>query len=562
MQRIRLLNICSVALVLLAPHATMAEQERVEKVYFNARVWTGDPSQAFAEAIAVSGDRVVAVGSSGSILASAGEATQRIDLDGKFVTPGFIDCHVHFFWASLDLISVNLRSAASPVEFTQRIGERAMQRPGEWILHGSWDHERWGGALPDRAWIDDVTNDTPVFVQRTDGHMALANSAALAAAGIGDDMPDPEGGIIIRDADGRATGILKDNAMRLVEKIIPAPSDALMDEALALGVAHALSLGVTQIHDVSDGNWRAFETFRRNHAENKLGLRVYSLVPLADWQKMRDYIEQNGAGDHWLRWGGVKGFVDGSLGSSTAWFYAPYADDPTNSGLVVEDLSVLEEQISAADNAGLQVAMHAIGDRANDATLDIFSKIAKKNPTRDRRFRIEHAQHLATHAISRFKELNVAASMQPFHAIDDGRWAESRIGKERLKEAYVFKSLVRHDARLALGSDWPVAPLDPMAGIDAAVNRRTLDGKHPHGWQPQERITVEEALTAYTVNNAWLGFQEGMLGKIAPGFLADFVVLSDDLLQMNPENIGDVVVERTVLGGKDVYRRAKQASLP
>ena len=446
MQRIRLLNICSVALVLLAPHAAMAEQERVEKVYFNARVWTGDPSQAFAEAIAVSGDRVVAVGSSGSILASAGEATQRIDLDGKFVTPGFIDCHVHFFWASLDLISVNLRSAASPAEFTQRIGERAMQRPGEWILRGSWDHERWGGALPDRAWIDDVTNDTPVFVQRTDGHMALANSAALAAAGIGDDTPDPEGGIIVRDADGRATGILKDNAMRLVEKIIPADSDALMDEALALGVAHALSLGVTQIHDVSDGNWRAFETFRRNHAENKLGLRVYSLVPLADWQKMRDYIEQNGAGDHWLRWGGVKGFVDGSLGSSTAWFYAPYADDPTNSGLVVEDLSVLEAQISAADNAGLQVAMHAIGDRANDATLDIFSKITKKNPTRDRRFRIEHAQHLATHAISRFNELNVAASMQPFHAIDDGRWAESRIGKERLKEAYVFKSLVRHDA--------------------------------------------------------------------------------------------------------------------
>jgi predicted amidohydrolase YtcJ len=398
-----------------------------------------------------------------------------------------------------------------------------------------------------------VTGDTPVFVQRLDGHMGLANSAALKRAGIDAATPDPPGGTIVRDARGLPTGLLKDAAMDAVFRVIPPPDDARADAALQSGFAEALAHGVTQIHDMSDGDWRTLDAFRRARAAHALPIRVYAFVPIADWARLADFIRANGRGDDWLRWGGVKGFVDGSLGSTTAWFHAPYADAPQTSGLTMGDPAVLARLIREADRAGLQVAVHAIGDRANDWLLDTYQRVAAEDGPRDRRFRIEHAQHLAPTAIARFGRLGVIPSMQPYHAIDDGRWAEKRIGAERLKGTYAFRSLLDTGAPLTFGSDWPVAPLDPLTGIDAAVTRRTIDGRNPQGWQPQERIGVARALRAYTVANAFAGFQEDRLGRIAPGQLADFVILSQDIFTVDPRRIVETRVLSTVVGGKRRY---------
>ena len=525
-----------------------------ERIYLNGKVWTGEAGDRFAQAFAVTGNRIVAVGDDASITAKAGKNTQRIDLKGRLVTPGFIDNHTHFRDSSLSLASVDLRDAATPEEFSRRIVERAKQRPGEWITHGNWDHELWGAKLPERKWIDAGTKDTPVFVVRLDGHMGLANAAALKLAGIDAQTRDPVGGEILRDASGAPTGLLKDAAMTAMYAVIPMPTAKRTEEALQAGFRQALSYGVTQLHDMGDGNWRTLEAFTHARTAGTLPLRVYSFVPIADWSKMADYVRKHGRGDDWLRWGGVKGFVDGSLGSTTAWFYEPFSDAPQTSGLTMVDPLELAKQIQGADRAGLHVAIHAIGDRAVDWMLDTYERVAKEDGPRDRRFRNEHAQHLRPGAFARFKQLNVIASMQPYHAIDDGRWAEKRIGKERLKGTYAFRSFLDAGAVLTFGSDWAVAPLDPMTGIDAAVNRRTIDGKNPNGWQPQQRISVAEALRAYTVSNAYAGFQDDRLGRIAPGYLADFVVLSQDLFSIDPLRITDVKVLSTVIDGKERYR--------
>lgn len=540
---------------LTAAHAATAPT--ADKIYVNARVWTGRTESPQAQAIALAGERILAAGSTAEIEALRTPKTAVIDLKGAFVVPGFIDNHVHFIGGGLALAQIDLRDAKTPQEFSRRIAAAAKARPGKWITDGNWDHELWGGELPTREWIDRSTASTPVFVSRLDGHMALTNAVALKLAGITDETPDPEGGTIVRDKSGRATGVLKDAALNLVMRVIPPPSQTELDEALQRATDYAVSRGVTQVHDMGLEDWRSLEAYERALASNRLRLRVYAFVPLADWERSAQYVKRNGPGSDRLRWGAMKGFVDGSLGSTTAWFHEPYTDEPATSGLTMLDLDLLQTRLSSADRAGLHLAVHAIGDRANDWLLDTFGKIESTNGERDRRFRIEHAQHLTASAIARFKPQNVIASMQPYHAIDDGRWAEKRIGAQRLAGTYAFRSLIDAGARLSFGSDWPVAPIDPLIGIYAAVTRRTIDDANPGGWRPEQKITVEQALRAYTGENAYAGFQENFLGVIAPGYLADFVVLSRSLFETEPVKIPAIEVLRTVIGGKDEFVRAR-----
>jgi predicted amidohydrolase YtcJ len=383
--------------------------------------------------------------------------------------------------------------------------------------------------------------------------MALANSVALELAGITASTPVPPGGEIVLDPEtGEPTGILKDEAMSLVTRVMPEPSQEEVDEALNRAIAYALSMGVTQTHHV--GSWDDLEAFRRARADGRLKMRVYSVVPIATWEHLRDFVEVNGTGDDYLWWGGLKGFVDGSLGSTTAWFYDPYADDPSTTGLLTTDTAALRRWALAGDEGGFQLFIHAIGDQANDWLLDTYEAIIEQNGPRDRRFRVEHAQHLSPEAITRFAGLGAIPAMQPYHAIDDGRWAEKRIGPERIKTTYAFRRLLDAGASLAFGSDWTVAPMDVRQGLYAALTRRTTDGNYPGGWVPDQKISLEEALTAYTWGSAYAGFAEGKVGRLEAGKYADLVVLSQDLFQMDPVEIPSVEVKMTVVGGEIVYR--------
>jgi predicted amidohydrolase YtcJ len=466
-----------------------------------------------------------------------------------------MDGHVHFLDGGIQLTSVQLRDAGSPQEFTRRIkAYAATLRPGEWITHGDWDHERWPGApLPDRSWIDSVTPHNPVFVERLDGHMGLANSAALRLAGINRKTAEIPGGTIVRRPDGEPTGVLKDEAKNPVYAVMPAPSPHQSDAAVERAMKWAAAHGVTAVSDVSV-EWLEVAALKRAHAAGRMITRFAVFVPLQYWQRLADTVRADGVGDDWLRIDGVKGYVDGSLGSTTALLYEPYLDAPDTKGLMVTPEDSLRKWIGAADSAGLQVAVHAIGDRANGLILDIYDSLAKAHGPRDRRFRIEHAQHLRREDIGRIARTGVIASMQPYHAIDDGRWAEKRIGPELIKTTYAFRSLLDAGAHVAFGSDWTVAPLDPILGIYAAVTRRTLDGKHPEGWVPEQKITVEEALRAYTQADAYAVFAEGKRGMLKPGYLADVTVLDQDLTAIPPEAIEKVTVRGTVVGGKVVFR--------
>ncbi len=527
-------------------------------VLVNGRVWTGDPRRPGAEAVAISGERIIAVGSTADLKAQAGNA-EVVDLGGAFVAPGFIDSHVHFLDGGFRLSSVQLRDANTPQEFAARIKAFADSVPaGTWILGGDWDHTLWGGELPQREWIDAVTPNHPVWVNRLDGHMSLANAAALKAAGVTSTVRDIEGGEIVRDSRGELTGLLKDNAKTLVDAKVPPRSDVLNDRALDAAMRHVNAQGVTTIHNM--GTWNELEVMARARSAGRMTTRMYAVVPLDTWDRLRQTVAAktygaDGRGDEWLRVGGLKGFVDGSLGSHTAAFHEPFTDAPKDRGLFVNTPENLYTWIANADKAQLHVIVHAIGDRANATLLDIFDRVARENGPRDRRFRIEHAQHLAAADIPRFKSLGVIASMQPYHAIDDGRWAEKVIGPERIKTTYAFRSLLDAGATLAFGSDWFVAPPTPLEGIYAAVTRRTLDGATPAGWVPQQKISVDEALTAYTRGGAYASFEESQKGMLAPGMLADLVVIDRDLRSIAPEEIRTARVVRTVAGGKTVFQQ-------
>lgn len=515
------------------------------------KVWTGDEQAPWAEGFAIVGDSLVAVGSADEISQWIGKETQKIETTpGNLVVPGFIDCHTHFMEGGFALASVQLRDAKTPQEFIERIKEFASVQPkGTWITSGDWDHENWGGELPSRSWIDSVTKDNPVWINRLDGHMCLANTAALKVAGIDDQVKDVEGGTIVRDMKGKITGVFKDNAMNMIYRIVPDPSDEQKDKALEAAMNYVASRGVTSTHNMSG----YMDVFERAREQNALKTRIYAGMVLSDWRELNQKIIKQGRGDKWLRIGGLKEFVDGSLGSHTAAFFKPFTDAPMDSGFFITPEKELYRRIKSADSAGLHVMTHAIGDKAIHTLLTIYEQVSKENGERDRRFRIEHAQHIAPKDISRFAKLNVIPSMQPYHAIDDGRFAERLIGSERIKTTYAFGSLLKANAKLAFGSDWFVAPPIPLEGIYAAVTRQTLDGKNPNGWVPEEKISVEDALRCYTIRAAYASFEENIKGSIKPGKLADFVILEKNIFDIQPNEIRNVKVLKTAVGGKLVY---------
>lgn len=530
----------------------MTERSNVTLAVLNARVWTANPRQPWATGIAVAGDRILAVGSSAEIakLARSSPAARVIDAKGGMVTPGFIDSHVHFITGGFRLASVQLRDAKTPAEFAERIkAYAATVSPGTWITGGDWDHQQWGGELPTRAWIDSVTPDNPVWVSRLDGHMGLANGLALAAGNVTKSTPDVEGGTIVRDASGNPTGILKDNAQSYIRE--PPVTDELNDRALQAAMRYVAERGVTSVHNM--GTFEGLGAIERAHRAKSLITRIYQITPISDWRRLRDTVALRGKGDEWVRIGGLKGFVDGSLGSHTAAMFAPFTDSPKDSGFLVTTESDLYRWTSEGDKAGLQMVIHAIGDRAINTQLDIFERVARENGARDRRFRIEHAQHIAPADIPRFAQLGVIPSMQPYHAIDDGRWADKVIGAERAKTTYAFRSLLDANAKVAFGSDWFVAPPTPLEGIYAAVTRRTLDDRNPDGWVPGQKITVEEALRAYTATAAYASFEEGIKGSLERGKLADLVLIDRDITQITPAAIRDARVLMTIVGGRVVY---------
>lgn len=526
-------------------------------IILNATIHTMDPRQPTAEAVAIFGTRVIAVGSSKEIRKIASNGTRIIDGKKQSVFPGFNDAHVHFLSGGFQLSSVDLRDADTPQEFAERIRRFTEKLPaGRWITGGDWDHERWsGGPLPTKELIDRFTPDTPVFVSRLDGHMALANSLALRLAGITRQTLDPAGGLIVRDPKtGEPTGVLKDAAMSYVWKVIPASSFEEKLTAARAATEHAARLGVTSVQDMSAGN--DIGVYQTLLDRGELKTRIYAIAPLPAWERLARTGVRAHFGSEMLRIGGLKGFSDGSLGSTTAFFYEPYRDAPGTSGLAGDEMfpeGAMLGRVREADRAGLQVLIHAIGDRANDMILTMLEQVTRENGERDRRFRIEHAQHLRREDIPRFGRNKVIASMQPYHAIDDGRWAEKRIGKERAKTTYAFRSLLDAGATLAFGTDWTVAPLDPMLTIYAAVTRRTLDGKNSKGWIPEQKISVDEAVRAYTVGSAFAEFEDQVKGTITPGKVADIVILSRDIFKIDKNEIENTKVIMTIVDGRIVY---------
>jgi predicted amidohydrolase YtcJ len=535
-----------------SPEAKMADL-----VLTNGKVWTGEAARPWAEGVAVRDGKIFAVGTAAEMRELARSTVKLVDLKGALVLPGFIDSHTHFLAGGFALKSVQLREAKSREDFVARIAAKAREAgPGRWILNGDWDHQQFTPVeLPRKDWIDAVTPDNPVCVNRFDGHMIVANSLALKLAGVTKDTPVPPGGEIEKDpVTGQPTGILKDAAANLVYAKIPEPSFEEKLEAAEASVRHAAENGVTSVHEMADAS--SFEVFQELARRGRLTTRVYLYVPITEVETVAALKLKSPFGGPYLRLAGLKGFVDGSLGSATAYFFEPYTDDPTTSGLLNEQMfppGIMEKRILEADKAGLQLAIHAIGDRANSLLLDLYEKAVAANGPRDRRWRVEHAQHLRPADIVLFGRLGLVAAVQPYHVIDDGRWAEGKIGPERVRTTYPFESLRRAGAVLAFGSDWTVAPMSPILGIYAAVTRRTLDGKNPGGWVPEERVSVEEAVKAYTLNGAWVEFAEASKGTVAAGKMADLVVLDRDIFTGPPERIGDAKVRMTVFDGRIIF---------
>jgi len=548
---------------------TCVAQNSVDTVMVHGKVWTENSKQPEAEAVAIADGKIVAVGDSAKILKMAAPKTKVIELHGRRVVPGFNDAHVHFIDGGMSLTAVQLYDASSQAEMRRRIADYVKKLlPGEWVLNGEWDHERWTpSTLPTHELIDEVTPNNPVFVDRLDGHMALANALAMQVAGVDKNTADVPGGEIVRDAQGNPTGIFVNDARKLIQRVVPNPTTLQMETAVAAAEKYAGENGVTSVQDMWGGavppemeakELRIYQAFLQ---QGFLQVRISQHQPLPGWQKLAEVGVQADFGNTFLHIGAVKGFADGSLGSHTAWMMEPYLDlpaSPNSNGIASAELLKPEQMyadIQGADKAGLQIAIHAIGDRANHAILDFYERVEQEDGPRDRRLRIEHAQHLSPQDIPRFGRLHVIASMQPLHLAYDGGWAEKRIGPERAKNAYAFKSLLDSGAVLAFGSDWPVAPMKPLMGIYAAVTRRTFDGKNPNGWIPEQKISVAQAVRAYTMGSAYAEFEDDIKGSIEVGKLADIVVLDTDIFSATPDQLSAAKVDLTMVGGKVMFER-------
>jgi predicted amidohydrolase YtcJ len=546
--------------VLCATPTRASALPAADLIIHNAHIWTVNPKQPEAEALAVLNGRFVAVGTEAAVMHWQGPHTRIIDAKGDRLLPGFNDAHVHFSDGGASLSSVQLVNVTSLKEFVQRIGDYAAHAPkGEWIRNGEWDETKWSPArLPTRQDIDAVTPDNPVAIDRYDGHMLLANSKALALAGITVKTPDPPGGVIVRDAAGQPTGALKDAATELLQKAEPPLNPAERQRAIGSALREAAMRGVTSVQDMSL-DYGDLALYSQLEAEDKLTVRVYGAPLIANVEDQAKLGLGHAFGSASLRIGALKMFADGSLGSRTAYFTQPYTDEPGNRGLLFSDMLPLikaGERLMRADAANLQVCTHAIGDAGIKTALDLYQAVEKNDGPKDRRWRIEHAQHMAAADFDRFAQLHVIASVQPYQAIDDGRWAEARIGHDRAGRTYAFRTFMQHGVRLAFGTDWPVAPLDPMLTLYAAVTRATLDGKYPDGWFPEQKLSIQEAIAAYTMGSAYAEFQEREKGSIEAGKLADMVLLSQDVLKIAPAAIRDTHVLKTFLGGVEIYDAA------
>lgn len=556
-----LLTFCAV----LVLSGCQKPEKKFTLAIIHAKIWTGNPAQPWAQAALVAGDTLMQIGTDKEIESRLDETIQVVDAGGRLVVPGFIDSHAHTLMGGQRLTSVQLKNVNTQKDFITAIGNYAKAlKPGEWILGGDWDHQHWGGQLPVHQWIDSVTKDNPVWLERSEGHSGLANQLALTKAGIEKSTKDIAGGMIERDKSGSPTGVLKDNAMELIFKAIPDLSDAQKQLAIEGAMEYYLREGVTSVHHMVEPHERNlggvatdYAAFKKMHDEGKLNVRFYIAEPFTDFEKVASRIKREGAGDKWLKSGALKGYVDGAIGSHSALFYEDYTDKKGFRGSQVNSDVVLYQMIKGGNQAGLQVCIHAIGDEAINKAMRTFEKVAAENGVMDPRFRIEHTQHIAPADIPYMKKLNVIASMQPYHAIDDGIWCEQAIGPERIKTTYAIGGLMKEGVHVAFGSDWFVAPPSPLKGMFAAVTRRTLDGKNPEGWVPEQKISLEEALRNYTAEGAYASFDEKIKGTLETGKLADMVILEKNIFEIDPVELFDAKVDATIVGGRVMYDRGK-----
>ena len=529
-----------------------ASIETADIIYFNGNIYTGIKEDTRQNYIATKNNRILELGIDNySHLISSN--TKLIDLKNNFLLPGFIDNHTHFIYGGTKLNNISLQNSLTQYEFINAFREYIPNiNNGLWLQGGNWDHENWGGVLPNKSWIDSLTNNNPVLVSRVDGHMALANSKALEEANINENTPNPVGGVIVKDINtGIPTGILKDTAIDIVRKLIPKQSHSEQDSILKTSMNYASSQGITQIHDMA--TWDDLQTFRRN--KDKLTLRIKTYTWYEDWEKLIDLIDKYGKGDNILRWDGIKAMIDGSLGSRTAWMHNHYLDDKNTNGIMrIKDTNSFKKMITNLDKNGIQLAIHAIGDKANDWIIKQSMNLNKVNGLIDRRIRIEHAQHLTKDAIEKIINNDIIPSMQPYGCIDDTRWMHKRINSDLMSRTYIFKTFIDKNVNLTFGSDWDVTPLNPLFGIYAAVSRKTIDGSNPGGWNPEQKLTVEEAIACYTNNNSYAVFSEKNIGVLQKDMLADFVVLSKDITSIKIDDILKTRVLNTIYNGKEVFR--------
>jgi predicted amidohydrolase YtcJ len=539
---------------------SQSAQTTPRTIYFlHGRIYTNDSQHPWAAAMAVREGKIFCIGALDHVMLDCGggeEHAETVQLNGHFVMPGFNDAHVHLGAAGAGMLAVKLNGAASIEELQKRLSEAVSEhKEGEWIVGRGWDHTLWPDKkFPNKQQLDAVSPKNPVLLRHISGHVAVANSLALQNAGITKDTPNPKGGEFERDADGALTGMLKEGpAIRLVEQYIPDPSPTERRRGIEMVLAEVAKNGVTSVQDNSE--WEDFLVYHDLKDEGKLTARItewlHFTAPLRELQNLRG---EGGTSDPWLKTGAVKMVTDGALGSRTAAMLAPYSDDPSTSGILIMDPDKLRQMAIERDKAGFQLAFHAIGDRANRVALDVLEAVAKANGPRDRRDRIEHAQVVAPEDLPRFASLNVIASMQPSHQTNDMRWAEQRVGPERLKGAYAWATLQKEGAHLAFGTDYPVESVSPMRGLYACVTRELPEGGPAGGWQPHEKIAMEECIRAYTSGSAYAQFEDGKKGELKPGEYADFILLSSDLTKVPPADYVKTRVLRTVVGGRTVYQ--------